>query len=198
MHPYRTHTCGQLRTEDAGTEVRLSGWVHRKRDHGGLLFVDLRDHFGLTQIVVDQSSELFAQVEATRPESVVTVTGRVVKRTEDTVNPDLPTGEIEIVMESFALESAADVLPMQVAGAEDYSDEMRLKHRYLDLRRESVHKNIVLRSQVIASIRRRMTDLGLVNPGFSARQSERHSDPAPRRPDLDGINRPVLQGGHEK
>ena len=162
MHPYRTHTCGELRADHAGEEVRLSGWVHRKRDHGGLLFVDLRDHYGITQVVVDQSSALFPKVEETRPESVITVTGRVVKRTEDTVNADLPTGDVEVVMDAFHLESAAQVLPMQVAGTEDYSDEMRLTHRYLDLRREKVHANIVLRSQIIASIRRRMTDQGFL------------------------------------
>lgn len=162
MHPYRTHTCGELRADHAGSEARLSGWVHRKRDHGGLLFVDVRDHYGLTQVVIDSSSDMFEQVENTRPESVITVTGRVVKRTEDTVNPELPTGEIELVVDSYHLESAAAVLPMQVAGSEDYSDEMRLTHRYLDLRRESVHANIVLRSQVIASIRRRMTDQGFL------------------------------------
>ena len=162
MHPYRTHTCGELRLSDAGAEVRLSGWVHRKRDHGGLLFVDLRDHYGLTQVVVDQSHADFAQIESTRPESVVTVTGKVVERTEDTVNRELPTGEVELVMETFHLESEAAVLPMQVAGGEDYSDEMRLTHRYLDLRRDKVHANIVLRSQIIASIRRRMTDQGFL------------------------------------
>lgn len=162
MHPYRTHTCGELRADHTDSEVRLSGWVHRKRDHGGLLFVDVRDHYGLTQVVIDQSSPMFQAIEDARPESVVTVTGKVVKRTAETINPDLPTGEIELVVESFHLESAADVLPMQVAGNEEYSDEMRLTHRYLDLRRESVHANIVLRSQVIASIRRRMTDQGFL------------------------------------
>ena len=162
MHPYRTHTCGALRADHAGLEVRLSGLVHRKRDHGGLLFVDLRDHYGVTQAVIDQSSEMFKAIEAARPESVVTLTGRVVKRSVDTINADLPTGEIELVVEHFHLESAAAVLPMQVAGSEDYSDEMRLTHRYLDLRREKVHANIVLRSRVIASIRNRMVEQGFL------------------------------------
>jgi len=162
MHPYRTHTCGELRADHAGSTVRLSGWVHRKRDHGGLLFVDMRDHYGLTQVVIDCSSDLFQAIEDTRPESVVTVTGNVVKRSAETINPDLPTGEVELVVESYHLESAADVLPMQVAGNEEFSDEMRLKHRYLDLRREKVHANIVLRSQVIASIRNRMTAQGFL------------------------------------
>jgi len=162
MHPYRTHTCGELRAEHADSEVRLSGWVHRKRDHGGLLFVDVRDHYGLTQIVIDCSSEMFKDIEDVRPESVITVTGKVVKRRAETINPDLPTGEIELVVEHFHLESSAAVLPMQVAGSEDYSDEMRLTHRYLDLRREKVHANIVMRSQVIASIRNRMTAQGFL------------------------------------
>ena len=162
MHPYRTHTCAEIRPEHAGETVRLSGWVHKKRDHGNLLFVDVRDHYGLTQTVIDSSSPLFADMEAARPESVVTVTGRVVKRSEDTVNADLPTGEVELAVEEFKLESAAAVLPMQVAGDAEFSDEMRLTHRYLDLRREKVHANIVLRSNVISSIRRRMTDQGFL------------------------------------
>lgn len=162
MHPYRTHTCGELRADHAGSTVRLSGWVHRKRDHGGLLFVDMRDHYGLTQVVIDCSSDLFKAIEDTRPESVITVTGKVVKRSAETVNSELPTGEVELVVESFNLESAAAVLPMQVAGNEEFSDEMRLKHRYLDLRREKVHANIVLRSRVIASIRNRMTAQGFL------------------------------------
>ncbi|MCK4939449.1 MAG: aspartate--tRNA ligase, partial [Rhodospirillaceae bacterium] len=162
MHPYRTHTCAEIRPEHAGETIRLSGWVHKKRDHGNLLFVDVRDHYGITQTVIDSSSPLFAAMESARPESVVTVTGRVVKRSEDTVNADLPTGEVELTVEEFKLESAAAVLPMQVAGDAEFSDEMRLTHRYLDLRREKVHANIVLRSNVISSIRRRMTEQGFL------------------------------------
>jgi len=162
MHPFRTHTCNDLTPVDVGDTVRLSGWVHRKRDHGNLLFIDIRDHFGLTQCVVDVSSELFKACEAVRPESVITVTGGVVKRSEETINPALPTGEVEVGIEAFNVESAADVLPMQVAGEAEYSDEMRLSHRFLDLRREKVHANIVLRSEVIASIRRRMVDQGFM------------------------------------
>jgi len=162
MHPYRTHTCGALRLADAGAKARISGWVHRKRDHGGLLFVDVRDHYGITQVVIDESHPMFKDVEGSRPESVITVTGNVVGRSQETVNKDLPTGEIEVVVEDFHLESSAAVLPMQVAGNEEYSDEMRLKHRYLDLRREKVHANIVLRSRVIASIRQRMTAQGFL------------------------------------
>ncbi|MEX2449635.1 MAG: aspartate--tRNA ligase [Rhodospirillales bacterium] len=162
MHPYRTHTCHQLRIENAGASVRLSGWLHRKRDHGNLLFIDLRDHYGLTQCVIDVSSELFKIAEEARPESVLTVTGTVVKRTEDTINPNLPTGEIEVVIEAIHVESAADVLPMQVAGDQEFGEETRLRYRFLDLRREQVHQNIILRSQVITSIRRRMTDQGFI------------------------------------
>ncbi|TCS60364.1 aspartate--tRNA ligase [Varunaivibrio sulfuroxidans] len=162
MHPFRTHTCGEIRLNHVGEVVRLSGWVHRKRDHGNLLFIDVRDHYGITQGVIDVSSPLFARAEGVRPESVVTVTGKVVARTEDTVNADLPTGQVEVQIEDMNVESPADVLPMQVAGDGEYSDEMRMKHRYLDLRRPSVHANIVLRSRVIASIRRRMTDQGFL------------------------------------
>ena len=162
MHPYRTHTCGELRLADAGQQVRLSGWVHRKRDHGNLMFVDVRDHFGVTQCVIDVSSDLFPMVEAVRPESVVTITGPVVKRSDDTINSTLPTGEIEARIEAVTIESSADLLPMQVAGDEDFPEQTRLTYRFLDLRREQIHANIVLRSDVIASIRRRMTDRGFM------------------------------------
>jgi aspartyl-tRNA synthetase len=162
MHPYRTHTCGELRPAHAGIPARLSGWVHRKRDHGNLLFIDLRDHHGLTQCVVDVSSPIFKAVEAVKLESVVTVTGTVVKRTPDTVNPNLPTGEVELSMKDFHLESAADPLPIQIAGDAEYPEDLRLRYRFLDLRRDKVHRNIVLRSQVIASIRRRMIEQGFI------------------------------------
>ncbi|NVJ91239.1 MAG: aspartate--tRNA ligase, partial [Methylocystaceae bacterium] len=157
MHPYRTHKCHELRTENDGEVVRLSGWVHRKRDHGNLLFIDLRDHYGLTQCVIDISSDLFKIAEEARVESVLTVTGKVVKRTAETINPDLPTGEIEVYMDELILESACDVLPMQVAGESDAGEEIRLRHRFLDLRREQLHNNIILRSRVISEIRRLMT-----------------------------------------
>ncbi len=160
MHAYRTHTCGQLRRENVGQTVRLSGWVHRKRDHGNLLFVDVRDHYGVTQCVLDTSSPLFAAVEGFRPESVVTLTGRVVARIAETVNSRLPTGEIEVRIDEAKLQSASEVLPFQVAQEEDYPEEMRLKYRFLDLRTERLHANIVLRSNVIASIRRRMIEQG--------------------------------------
>ncbi|QGN55602.1 aspartate--tRNA ligase [Novosphingobium sp. Gsoil 351] len=160
MHPYRTHTCAALRRADVGAQARLSGWVHRKRDHGGLLFVDLRDHFGLTQIVVDTDSPAFVALERLRVESVVTVTGKVVARTADTVNSNLPTGEIEIRATEVEVRSAAEELPMPVAGEQDYPEDIRLKYRYLDLRREKVHANMMLRSAVIASLRRRMIEQG--------------------------------------
>ncbi len=159
MHAYRTHDCGALRASDAGIEARLSGWVHSKRDHGGLLFIDLRDHHGLTQIVVP-SGDLLARAEAIRVESVVTVTGTVLLREGSTVNPRLPTGTIELRAGAIEIQSAADVLPMQVAGSETYPDEIRLRYRYLDLRRERVHRNMMLRAAVIASLRRRMTEQG--------------------------------------
>jgi aspartyl-tRNA synthetase len=156
MHAYRTHTCGALRATDSGTTVRVSGWVHSKRDHGGLLFIDLRDHYGIVQLVFPAGSASFDVAEAARPESVITATGEVVRREGATVNPRLPTGEIEIRVAEIVVQSEAAVLPMQVAGAENFPDELRLRYRYLDLRRERVHRNMMLRSHVIASIRRRM------------------------------------------
>ena len=160
MHAYRTHNCGQLRASDVGTTVRLSGWVHRKRDHGHLLFVDLRDHYGITQVVVDTDSPAFQTLDRLRVESVVTVEGEVVARSAETVNTNLATGEIEVRGREVTVQSAAAELPMPVAGEQDYPEDIRLKYRYLDLRREQVHQNIVLRAAVISSIRRRMIDQG--------------------------------------
>ena len=160
MHAYRTHNCGQLRETDVGNRVRLSGWVHRKRDHGGVLFVDLRDHYGLTQIVCRANSEPLAVLEHLRAESVVTIEGEVVSRGPGATNPNLPTGAIEIVADSVTVQSAAEELPLPVAGEADYPEDIRLRYRYLDLRRDRLHANILLRSQVIASIRRRMIDQG--------------------------------------
>ncbi len=160
MHAYRSHTCGALRLEDAGAAVRLSGWIHRKRDHGGLLFIDLRDHYGLTQLVLSPESPAFAIAERLRAESVIKVDGDVVSRSDDTVNPNLPTGAIEVRVRALEVLSEAAELPLPVFGEPDYPEELRLKHRYLDLRRETLHKNIVLRSRVIASIRQRMIDQG--------------------------------------
>ena len=135
MHSYRSHDCGALRREQIGQEVRLSGWIHRKRDHGQLLFVDLRDHYSLTQCVADDSSPLFPVLEAARPESVIQVTGRVVERAPETVNPKLATGEIEVRAEAVEVLSRAEVLPLQVAGEEEAGEETRLTYRFLDLRR---------------------------------------------------------------
>jgi aspartyl-tRNA synthetase len=160
MHAYRTHTCAALTAAEVGQSVRLSGWVHRKRDHGGLLFVDLRDHYGLTQIVTDTDSPAFAVLDRIRVESVVTVTGDVVARSTATVNPNLPTGAIEVRAREVAVQSAAAELPMPVAGEAEYPEDIRLKYRFLDLRRERLHRNIVLRSGVISSIRRRMIEAG--------------------------------------
>ena len=161
MHQYRSHTCGALRSENAGQVVKLSGWVHRKRDHGNLLFIDLRDNYGMTQCVVDTASASFGVLEKVRPESVVTISGQVVKRDSATVNPKMPTGEIEVVVSSVEIQSMAEVLPMQVvAETADLSEEQRLTYRFLDLRREKPHANILLRNKFIQSIRRRMWDAG--------------------------------------
>jgi len=160
MHTYRTHSCGALRADDAGITARLSGWVHSKRDHGGLLFIDLRDHAGITQCVFAAGSPAFAQADAARTESVVTVTGQVVAREPGTVNPRLPTGAIELRVATLEVQSAADVLPMQVAGDEKYPEDLRLRYRFIDLRRDKLHRNVMLRAGVIASIRRRMIAAG--------------------------------------
>ncbi|MDB5663122.1 MAG: aspS [Sphingomonas bacterium] len=160
MHVYRTHNCAQLRAADVGTSVRLSGWVHRKRDHGGLMFIDLRDHYGLTQIVCDGDSPAFAELEAVRTESVVTIDGDVLARSGTTVNTNLPTGAIEVYARSVTVQSPAQELPLPVAGEADYPEDIRLRYRFLDLRRERIHANILLRSQVIASIRNRMIGQG--------------------------------------
>src|SRR5436305_14624758 len=160
MHAYRTHSCADLRKSDVGETVRLSGWVHRKRDHGQLLFVDLRDHHGITQIVTDTGSPAFKTLDRIRVESVVTIDGEVVARSPETVNSNLPTGEIEVRAGLVTVQSAASELPMPVFGEQDYPEEIRLKYRYLDLRREQLHANIMLRSAVIGSIRRRMIEQG--------------------------------------
>jgi aspartyl-tRNA synthetase len=160
MHAYRTHTCGALRASDAGSEIRLSGWIHSKRDHGGLLFVDLRDHYGLTQCVLPAGSPGFETVDALRQESVITVTGRVVMRSDGTKNPKLPTGDIELQVSDVTVQSAADVLPIQVAGEHSYPEDLRLRYRFLDLRRDRLQKAMILRAKIIDSIRRRMIATG--------------------------------------
>src|SRR4051812_48776144 len=163
MHAYRTHTCGALRAADTGQTVRLSGWVHRKRDHGGLIFIDLRDHYGLTQLVFNPGTPGFSTVEHLRAESVIRVDGEVVARTPETVNPNLPTGEVEVkVRGEVAVLGEAAELPLPVFGEPDYPEDIRLKYRFLDLRRDSLHRSIVLRSAVIASIRNRMIGQGFM------------------------------------
>jgi aspartyl-tRNA synthetase len=160
MHAYRTHTCVQLRASDVGQTVRLSGWVHRKRDHGGVLFVDLRDHYGLVQIVADSDSEALQTLESIRAESVVTIDGVVEARASEAVNPNLATGEIEVRAKSVVVQSAAAELPLPVAGEAEYPEEVRLRYRFLDLRRETLHANIVTRTRIIRDMRRRMEDEG--------------------------------------
>ncbi len=162
MHPYRSHTCGELRPGHEGESVRLSGWVHRKRDHGQLLFIDLRDHHGITQIVFQPEQPFFRDAEGVRLESVLTVTGQVVARSAETINPQLATGAVELVADALVVELPAEVLPLQVNAERDYPEETRLRYRFLDLRRESMQKNILLRSKVISSIRRRMEAQGFV------------------------------------
>lgn len=162
MHAYRTHTAGALRAADTGKTVRLSGWIHRKRDHGGLVFIDLRDHYGLTQLVISPETPGFDVIERLRAESVIKVDGDVVARSPETVNANLPTGEVEVRVRVIEVLSEAAELPLPVFGEPEYPEEIRLKHRYLDLRRETLHRNIVLRSKVIHSIRNRMIDQGFL------------------------------------
>lgn len=158
MNEYRTHTCGDLRSSDVGKKVKLAGWIHRKRNLGNLCFVDLRDHYGLTQCVVDSSSDLFEKIENIRVESVVGFEGKVVAR--ESVNKNMPTGDIEVKVSALTVYSEADVLPIQVFGEDDAPEELRLKYRFLDLRKERIHNNIILRSKVIAEMRRLMTEQG--------------------------------------
>src|SRR6476646_4638593 len=160
MHRYRSHTCGALRESDIGSTVRLSGWCHRIRDHGGVLFIDLRDHYGLTQVVADPDSKAFTLAETLRAEWVVRIDGKVRKRPGGTENPDLPTGQVEVYIDEIEVLGPAADLPMPVFGEQDYPEEIRLKYRFLDLRRDHLHANIMLRGKVIDSIRRRMKESG--------------------------------------
>jgi aspartyl-tRNA synthetase len=160
MHLYRSHTCAQLSAANVGESVRLSGWMHRKRDHGGVLFIDLRDHYGITQIVADEDSPALAVLEKLRPESVVTIDGEVKARTPSTVNPGLPTGEIEVFARAITVQSAAEELPLPVADEQPYPEDIRLRYRFLDLRRETLHRNLMLRTQIVADIRARMNASG--------------------------------------
>ncbi|MEY9197873.1 aspartate--tRNA ligase [Sinorhizobium sp. CCBAU 05631] len=160
MHRYRSHTCAALRKSDVGSTVRLSGWVHRVRDHGGVLFIDLRDHYGITQVVADPDSPAFKMAETVRGEWVIRIDGTVKARTDETVNKNMPTGEIELYAREIEVLSAAKELPLPVFGEPDYPEDVRLKYRFLDLRRETLHKNIIKRTEVIAAMRRGMTDIG--------------------------------------
>jgi len=162
MHSFRTHKCAELRKKDVGKEVKLSGWVHRKRDHGGVIFVDLRDHFGLTQVIVNPDKPFFGEAEQVRFESVITVVGEVVARTPETVNPDLATGEIEVVATDFHVESQAELLPFPVNQDAEYPEETRLTYRFLDLRRERLQKNVLLRSKTAQLVRQHLTDRGFI------------------------------------
>ena len=162
MHPYRTHTCAALRAENVGQEVRLSGWVHRVRDHGGVLFIDLRDHYGMVQVLADPDSPAFAKVEKVRSEWVVRIDGVVKARAEELRNPKLPTGDIEVYVRDLEVLGAAEELPLPVFGEQEYPEETRLRYRFLDLRREKLHQNIVLRSKVITHLREAMTGQGFL------------------------------------
>ena len=160
MHAYRTHTCAALSAENVGQTVRLSGWVHRVRDHGGVLFIDLRDHYGITQVLADSDSPAFKAIEAVRAEWVIRIDGLVKARAPELVNPKIPTGAIEVFVTDVEVLGAAEDLPLPVFGEVDYPEETRLRYRFLDLRRESLHRTIMLRSKVIASLRARMTAQG--------------------------------------
>ncbi len=162
QHPFRTHSCGDLTTENVSETVKLSGWVHRKRDHGHLLFIDLRDHYGITQLLFDDNNKLRSYANNIPNESVITITGKVIKRTKETINNDLPTGKIEVGVETLHIESEADPLPLQVNTDSDYGEDIRLKYRYLDLRREKIHNNIILRSSVINLMRQEMLAQGFM------------------------------------
>ena len=174
MHRYRTHTCGALTLAEDGADVRLSGWCHRIRDHGGLLFIDLRDHYGLTQCVVDPDSPAFGEAEKLRSEFVIRVDGKVRKRPGGTENPEMPTGLIEVYVQAIEVLGPAGDLPLPVFGDQPYPEDTRLRYRFLDLRREKLHQNIMLRGQIIDSLRRRMK-------GRGSSSSRRRSSP-PRAP----------------
>ncbi|MDC1158008.1 aspartate--tRNA ligase [Pelagibacteraceae bacterium] len=162
MNKYRTHNCSELNEKEIGKTIHLSGWLHRKRDHGNLLFIDLRDHYGITQCVIENENKSFKIIEKLKPESVLKVSGKVVKRAEGTENLDLKTGKIEVAIESVEILSSAKELPIPVFGEQDYPEDIRLKYRFLDLRRDEMHRNIILRSKVISFIRTEMLQLGFL------------------------------------
>ncbi|MEO0693368.1 MAG: amino acid--tRNA ligase-related protein, partial [Pseudomonadota bacterium] len=160
MHAFRSHTCADLNAAHVGQTVRLAGWVHRVRDHGGVLFIDLRDHYGMTQVLADPDSPVFSQIEAVRSEWCIRIDGEVKARDENLVNPKIPTGEIEVFVRDMEVLGAAEELPLMVFGDQEYPEETRLRYRFLDLRREKLHENIMLRSRVVADLRKRMWDTG--------------------------------------
>ena len=162
MNKYRSHTCGELKKNHNNEKVTLSGWINKKRDHGNLLFIDLRDNYGVTQCIVDKSNASFKELEKIQLETVININGKVVNRSEDTINKDIETGEIEIAIENFNILGSCKELPMPVFSDQEYSEEIRLKYRFLDLRRKKIHENIILRSQVISFIRNEMNNLGFL------------------------------------
>ena len=162
MNNFRTHHCGELSTKNIGENVFISGWINKKRDHGGLLFIDLRDHYGITQCVINSDNEMFSVLENLKLESVIKVCGRVVKRSEDTINKNLVTGEVEIVSEKVEIINESEQIPFQVAIDDESPEEMRLKYRFIDLRRDKTHKNIILRSKIINSLRSKMIERGFL------------------------------------
>ena len=162
MNKFRSHNCSELTSKDVNSEVLLSGWLHRKRDHGNLLFIDLRDHYGITQCVIENNNKFFSLLEKTKPESVLKINGKVVSRANGTENKELKTGDIEVSIKSLEVLSNANELPIPVFGEQDYPEDIRLKYRFLDLRREEMHNNIILRSKVISFIRAEMLKLGFL------------------------------------
>ena len=160
MHAFRSHTCADLTRDHVGQTIRLSGWVHRVRDHGGVLFIDLRDHYGMTQVLADPDSPVFAEVEKVRSEWCIRIDGEVKARAADLVNPKFPTGEVEVFIRDIEILGASEELPLMVFGDQEYPEETRLRYRYLDLRREGLHDNILLRSRVVQSLRQRMWTIG--------------------------------------
>ncbi len=162
MNKYRTHNCNELRKEDVGKKVVLSGWVNKKRDHGNLLFVDLRDNYGITQFIVEKENKSFSDLEKIQLETVIKIQGKVISRSDETINPDIQTGEIEVVIEKFEILGVCKELPMPVFSEQEYAEEIRLKYRFLDLRRKKIHENIILRSKVISFIREEMTKNGFL------------------------------------
>ncbi len=162
MNKFRTHNCSELNDKDTGKSISISGWLHRKRDHGNLLFIDLRDHYGLTQCVIENNSPFFSVLEKLKPESVINIKGKVVKREKGTENLELSTGKIEVSIEDLKILSESKELPMPVFGEQNYPEDIRLKYRFLDLRRDEMHKNIILRSKVISFIRSEMLKLGFL------------------------------------